>query len=419
MPSRRAVLRAVPATVLGSLAGCVNSDGTTPTTTEPGSSPSRVTSTPTAGPGEVRWRRSLDGIVTHRPVLVDGTLFVGTEQGTVAALSATDGGRLWEVGTETPVQGRPTVARETVLVVGGERGLNQHHTLYALAAGDGTERWRFEPNDWWLDVVGHDEKRVFVASSDDARAADGQTLYARAVSDGTDAWSVEVGDNTGGFVTDETIYVPTRRRLYAVGTDGSVGWTYGVPEYQSKTLSVAGETVALVDSEDIRQPEVHGLDAASGDTRFAFSPDWQGYTTHAADGRLFVGGGKIARIDPATGESEWTADQEAPLYDAVVDDGTLYVAGRSAGALSVESGDSAWTTDLDAAFARPIGTAGETLLLHKSAGEDDRDRHLVALDRSSGGELWEFVGETELTRPVVGEDRVYVGEGSDVVAVPV
>ena len=308
-------------------------------------------------------------------------------------------------------------------MVGGETGLGKHHTLYALAAEDGTERWRFEPNDWWLDVVGHDGERVFVASSDDVRAADGQTLYARSISDGSDAWSVEVGDNHGGFVAGETVYVPTRTRLYAVGTGGSVKWRYGVPEYQFKTLSVAGETVALVDGEDIRQPVVHGLETTSGDTRFTFSPEWQGYTTHAADGQLFVGGEKIARIDPETGESEWVVDQQAPLYDAVVVDGTLYVTGRSAGALSVEDGDLAWTTELDAAFARPIGVAGETLLLHKSAGEDDRDRHLVALDRSSGDELWEYVGETELTRPIVdggeGEGGVYVGEGSDVVAIPV
>jgi outer membrane protein assembly factor BamB len=419
MPSRRAVLHTVLATGLGSLAGCTDGDGTTPPATETQSSPPPGTSTPTAVPGEVRWRRSLDGAVAHRPVLVDGTLFVGTEQEAFAALSAPDGTRQWTVEIDTPIGGTPTVAGETVLVVGGETSLDKHHTLYALAAHDGAEQWRFEPNDWWLDVVGHDGERVFVASSDDARAADGQTLYARYLADGTDAWSVEVGDNHGGFVAGETVYVPTRTRLYAVGTSGRVDWTYEVPEYQFKTLSVAGETVALVDGEDLRQPEVHGLDAASGDTRFTFAPDWRVYTTHAAGDRLFVGGEKVARIDSGTGEREWVAEQEAPLYDAVVVDGTLYVAGRSAAALSVESGDVAWRTDLDAAFARPIDVAGGALLLHKSAGEDDRDRHLVALDRSNGDLLWEFAGETELTRPVVDESEVYVGEGSDVLAVPV
>lgn len=423
MPSRRTVMSNCLTACMAGIAGCADSGRTsdvemetnTPSTKTDTSLSTTDTSTPTPDLGDVSWRKSLDGSIEYRPTLGEQRLFVGTETGTVTALSRKDGDRRWTAETNAAVH-QPIVVGDTVLAVGGDSGDSEHDVVYAFAADDGTERWRFEPNDWWLSVLGVSDGTVFIASSDDNRESSGQTLYARSLIDGTAEWSAEIGDNEGGFVLGETIYVPTERRLYAIGTEGEKRWTYDIAEYQFNTLSVTGETVALVSAADTGQPTVHGVDAKSGDTRFTVSPDWRGYTTRAVDDGVLVGGEKIARLDPITGEVEWLAEQGAPLYNAPVVDGTMYVSLHSAVALSIESGEVDWTTNLDVYVAQPAGIAGESLLLHKSAGDDDRNRHILALDRRTGNRVWEFIGETELTTPTVGTDRAYFGERRDVAA---
>ncbi|PSP94413.1 hypothetical protein BRC91_06395 [Halobacteriales archaeon QS_4_62_28] len=421
MPSRRTYLRTCLGAGLAGVAGCLTDSGTTTPATETDASTGTTTDAPTAtatpvpAAGEIAWRESLGGTVEHRPAIGTDRLFAGTESGTVVALSRDGGVSQWTTGTDAPIQDAPVVADESVLAVSGQTALHEHHTVVAFAAGDGTEQWRFEPDDWWLGIVGVSDGTAFVASTDDHLQSDGQTLYALSLADGTKEWSVEIGDNRGGFVAGDTIYIPVFRRLYAVGTDGTTKWTYDIPEYQFNTLAVVGETVALVSAEDFEQPVVHGIDATTGEQRFTFAPEWRAYTTHAVDDSLIVGGGeKIARLDPETGETEWIADLPMALYDAPVVDGTMYVSSRTAAAVSVESGDVVWTTDLDVEFARPVGVTGETLLLHKSAGDEDRNRHVVALDRATGDRRWEFAGDAELTTPALGTDRLYFGEESEI-----
>ncbi|WP_135821937.1 outer membrane protein assembly factor BamB family protein [Halostella litorea] len=87
--------------------------------------------------GSVIWEAPA-GTVEAQPVVVDGTVFVGSTDDSVYALSAADGTVRWEFETGFDVSSRPTVADGTVHVGSGDG------TLYALAASDGTEQWRFE-----------------------------------------------------------------------------------------------------------------------------------------------------------------------------------------------------------------------------------------------------------------------------------
>ncbi|MBX0323504.1 PQQ-binding-like beta-propeller repeat protein [Halomicroarcula sp. F13] len=422
MPSRRAFL-ALAATT--GVAGCLTDGSQNPTTDDPATGSSNSTdesATPTdetdryASADHVAWTRSLRAPVVTTPTPAGDSVYVGTEDGTVAALSPSNGTEQWTYDAERTVQNAPVLAGETVLTVAGAEGLNAAHTLHAIDADSGERRWTFSPTDWWLDVVGADGDTAFVATADDHVQSSGQTLYALSLADGTEQWAVEIGDPRGGLITDERVYVPAYGRLYAFERDGTVAWEYSIPEYQYRTLSVVGDTVALVSAEDPRQPTVHGIDAEAGERRWTFE-EWNAYTTQAVGDQLLVAGDSVASLDPATGEVRWSADVSATVYDAPVADGTLYVVNEEAAAISLSDGQVAWQTPVDAYLARPSGLLDGQLVIQRSASEDDRDRHVLALDADTGETAWSFAAESRLTRLSVGDSHAFAGEDETVLAV--
>jgi outer membrane protein assembly factor BamB len=429
MPSRRRYLRACALAGL-TTAGCLTDGGestTTPSSTRPDDhTPASDTPTPTmpddttepptrTGTDRVDWETSLSGVVETSPALDGGTLYLGDANGTVTALSAADGGRRWQYGTDQPVTETPTVAGDLVLAVSGTGALHEDHVVHAVDAATGEPRWTFGPGEWWLDVLGTTGNLAVVATHDDNLQGSGETLYGVSLADGTARWSVEVGDERGGRLLDGTAYVPAYGVLDAVGTDGTRRWHRELDDYRFQSLAVAGDTVALSTGSTPEEWTVRGLDAATGEQRWTFD-DWPAHTTRAADGQLLVGGEKVARLDPATGETQWTVDVQAALYDAPVGDGTLYVAGDEVAGIATDDGTVAWRTPLDAHLASPEGIADGTLVVHRSESRDDRNRHVRGFDAASGDPLWTFAGRWSLTDPVVGAGRAFVAERHNVLA---
>ncbi|MFB6169506.1 MAG: PQQ-binding-like beta-propeller repeat protein [Haloarculaceae archaeon] len=431
MPSRRHLLHAC-AGALAALAGCSTGDrsspanGTdTPTRTQTETPTETPTDTPTEtdtrtrqGTDRIAWEQSVDGTVSARP-LVDGDhLLVATAEGTVAALARSDGEVAWRFDRDLPIQGRPVVDGDTVVTVSGNTGLYEHQVVYAVDRATGEERWSFAPEEWWLSVLGTDGERAFVATHDDHLQSEGETLYALSLGDGTAEWSVEVGDVRGGDVLGRAVYVPSTNVVDAVALDGTRRWAYEGGQYQYATLTAAGGTTSFVTASDPLEPTVHGLATETGEKRWAFD-DWRAHTTRTAGDRLFVGGAKVARLDPADGSVQWEADHPAALYDAPVADGTLYAVGDAAAAIATDDGDVGWTTSLDADVSSAAGLEAGRLLVHQSATQDDRDRHLLALDADDGGRAWTFAGRHPLTDPAFADGRAYLGERENVLALSV
>jgi len=67
-----------------------------------------------------------------------GRVYAATGYGTVVALDATSGAKVWEQKIGEPARGAPTVAQGKVFAV------SQANVLYALNAGDGVEAWTFK-----------------------------------------------------------------------------------------------------------------------------------------------------------------------------------------------------------------------------------------------------------------------------------
>src|SRR5688572_2423850 len=95
------------------------------------------------GPGPVgdpvlRWQFETDGRVDSTPAVVDGVVYVGSDDGNIYAVAVDTAEERWRFTTGGAVDSSPAIA-SGVVYVGSADG-----SFYALDASSGEERWRFE-----------------------------------------------------------------------------------------------------------------------------------------------------------------------------------------------------------------------------------------------------------------------------------
>ncbi len=414
------------------VAGCQGVQDRTPaetptesvTRTAPGTEPTE-TEQPESGGTEdhVVWRQAVSGKLEHRPALDGGLAFVGTEGGTVAALSATDGRIQWSETPDESISGPVVAENGTVLAVASPYEVNPKHTLYAFDADNGALQWEFPSTSWWLSILGVDGDTAFVGTRDDALDTEGETLYALSLDDGTERWSAEIGDPFESVVTEDRVFVKSFGGLVAAGRDGTRDWEY--EEEGLKYLTVAGDTVAFLSESYEDDDTVVGLDAATGTRSWTFD-DFVPESVTAVGDQLLVGGDSLASLDDATGETLWTAEVAASPSEPPHADGTVYVVGDQAAAVSLDDGTLEWRSSVDisaeetsraAHSVEPAGLLDGQLLLQRSLSSDDLDRHLLALDTTTGDRAWSYTADSDLTGFAVGESLAYAGRADTVLAV--
>ncbi len=84
----------------------------------------------------VKWKFKTEGPVLSSPVMVDGTVYVGSHDGNLYALSAQTGEKKWAFPTNGPVVSSPTVY-DGVVYFG-----SMDASLYAVDATNGEQLWR-------------------------------------------------------------------------------------------------------------------------------------------------------------------------------------------------------------------------------------------------------------------------------------
>ena len=164
---------------------------------------------------------NLTGMVrSSSAVGTDGTVYVGSDDGYLYALSA-DGSTKWKYKTGGPVTSSPALGFEGTVYVGSDDG-----HLYALSA-DGSTKWKYKTggNVTSSPAVSAEDVEVVYFGSDDGY------LYALNGDDGSLKWP---GYKTGGAVSSSPavahgiVYVGSEDgNLYALhATNGSVKWKY-------------------------------------------------------------------------------------------------------------------------------------------------------------------------------------------------
>lgn len=267
---RRGLLRALDATV-GATEWTVTPpgvpDGTPAVTAERVLVSTRPPADPDAGTlvaydrsGEEVWRESFGGRLTASPTVHDGSVYVGTWDGSLRAYEVEDGTERWRV--------RFADERQTGSV---------------------------------FDAVAVTDSRLFVAV-DGSRAAG---LYALSTGDGEEVWRAmeRVRFATGPVAHGDRVAVTDLTGQAAVfdAADGEFVWRVGFSDRQATPPAMTGESLYVADE------SVWAFALADGDRRWLV--DSRVGATHrptVGDRSLFVSGGEgVAALAPADGETRW------------------------------------------------------------------------------------------------------------------
>lgn len=310
------------------------------------------------------------------PVVMDGKIFVGSQDGHFYAVDLEAGGPLWSFKADGPI-----IASAAVL---GDRVFfgDTHGIVYALAVGDGAEHWRFETEgkiEGGINTLaggGEEPDRIYVGSHD-------YFLYCLDGSTGAELWKAE----TGNYV----VATPSLVR----SADGSLDLTFGGCDGLLHVLPADGV----------------------GDKREIEIGAYVANTSAVRDGICYVAhnGGEVVAIDISSGETVWTT-KTGIEYTAspAVDETHLYVAGPDKRLVAYDrvTGEEAW------AFLARRSLSSSPLLSAGVVWQGGNDGRLYAVDRKTGEELWSYELGAQIkaspaasrgTLVVCGEDGVVYG----------
>lgn len=308
---------------------------------------------PTHAPGEVVWSLDLGTEVWSSPIVTDGNVVVGGNDGIVRAVDLATGDHEWEFEVDGAVRAEVAVA-DGALLVNSDGG-----SLYALS-DQGEELWR---------------------------ASTGNPPRARDVYDGYASRPVVAGD---------TVIVGSRDgTVYAFGlSDGQPRWTFSTSGAISADIAYA-DGVLFVPSQD---SNLYALDAVTGLQVWSASLGAAILSSPAVDDGVVVTGSrstKVVAFDARTGEERWSIDMAPSWAEAAVtiSDGVAYFGSSAAGtitAVSLATGEVAWQSPVGGwPWARPTVSDGHVYATSARLREHEPwNAAVYALDVETGMSVW-------------------------------
>lgn len=332
----------------------------------------------------IAWRVQTGGPVRSSPVIVGGTLFVGSTDGKVYALDAATGAARWQYAAGASVSATPAVANGVVVVEaidGSIHGISQTtgRRNWRIATGaDAKLAWGYESGDNWTSsptIVGN---TVLVGSGDGA-------LYALDLATGRTRWKAETKGrirSTPAVSGDQVVVGSFDGHVYSFDrTTGKEKWSFA-----TEGVNFASDTFGY------DRKSIQSSPAIAGDVVLA----------GARDG-FFYG------IDLATGKERWRVDHKISWVNCspAVSDGLAFIGSSDAQflqAVDVKTGAQRWRADtLGVIWASP-SVAGGVVYTPTTRGP------LYAFDKNTGKELWRvrFTGGT-YSSPTIDGNRLYIG----------
>ena len=275
--------------------------------------------------GELQWSYKTSGAVYSSPILADGAIFVGTEDGSVYALDSATGDFRWDYKTGGPIYSSPAVANE-VLYVGSKDGY-----LHALDAAGGGFLWKYQ--------------------------TEGEIHFPAIVTEGT----VTVGSGDGHVYNLDA-------------ATGNLLWKYQTGGVISRFPEAYNE-VLYIGSSDIETPKVSALDVTNGELLwvYEFRSGWGSpHCTATADGVVYVGWGSyVHALDAYSGKSLWAYEISGSASRPAVVGGVVYIGTRNPAnvyALSVETGDLLWRYEADSDVWSVHAASNDVIYLSREDG---------------------------------------------------
>lgn len=295
--------------------------------------------------GEVVWEYLSGWPSSSTPAVTGDTVISVVRPGIVVALDRLTGAVKWEIVTGSPILSSPVVADGTVYLGSGDSN------VHALDVATGEHRWAFPTGNWVIEGPAYSDGTVAVASLD-------SDLYI-------------VGDRTA--------------RLQLIYNTGRGRHLSGGPAIQGDKVYFGTEdgSVWALDRHARTYPFERGI---------LF---WKV--------NLYIWG--ILPV-PVQKGSIWTKQVVAGMTKGIaVAPDAVYAGGRlgKVSAVDPESGDELWGTNVGSEVTSSPTVAGQTVMV------GTMDGRVVGLNRSSGEIVWDFQTGLKVTAsPVVAEGTLFV-----------
>jgi outer membrane protein assembly factor BamB len=310
----------------------------------------------------VAWKFKTGDSVKSSPVIADGKVFVGSDDGNVYALGLKDGQKVWATKTEGPVQA-PPLYLEGAVYVGSSDGF-----LYALDAATGTVRWKYETQD------------KILGAANWTKSPKG------------DATWILVGSYDS--------------RLHAVDArTGEAVWTFQSQNYINGSPAI-WDAKAVFGGCDAHLRMISMADGSeAGDVEAG---------AYIAGSAAVSAANQLLCVDLVQKKIAWTwTDRDFPIQSSPALSADLVLFGSQdmlLHAVRRDTGKSAWTMETRGQVNSSPVVCGDKVVF----GSDDGRVYLVKL--ADGKELWSYeIGQPVTTCPAVAAGMVVVGADDDCV----
>jgi outer membrane protein assembly factor BamB len=297
-------------------------------------------STAPEGPSNLTlaWKFTTNGAVISSPSVVNGIVYVGSQDKNIYAIGAWSGNLIWNFTTQGAIESSPAVANGKVYT-GGDDGY-----VYCLDAYNGTLLWKTFVNGDLPYTYGSlvlksspavAEDRVYIGSLDGY-------LYALNANNGNVVWKTETEGPIGSSpaVADGAVYFtseePTAGALYKLdASNGDVVWKQQLPyehQFTGGTEMLGSPSVAagmVFASANLRT--YYGINATTGDVVWTFTdPVAMEFIVSSpiyVDGKIFIiDKFNIACLDATNGNTIWSFFTGDELYvSPSYADGKIYI----------------------------------------------------------------------------------------------
>ncbi len=322
----------------------------------------------------VKWQFQTEGAIWSSPVLADGVVYFGSDDGHFYAVDAQTGIQKWRFETGDDVRSSAAVAGGLVYfesydgylyalnpqdgqpvwkfrLAGGDvlklrpayddylssplvadgvvyaGAVDPRHCLYALDARTGQEKWNFSPASG-VDIV-HSSPALFNDTL--YFGGDFNNFYALDAKTGQAKWTFKTSGtlNYAPAVGDDgTVYFSSKDTfLYALnGQTGELKWKNNLAgsSWVTSSPAIVGGLV-YAGTSDGRQ--LFAVDVATGQTVWkAIGYGYVWSSPAVAEGMVYVGGGRLNALDAKTGQKVWEFQPKGYVYSTpLVAGGVVYV----------------------------------------------------------------------------------------------
>ena len=345
---------------------------------------------------QILWTYKTNDAVKTSPAVVNGTVYVGSDDGYVYALSAANGSLIWKYNTYGPVQSSPAVV-DGVVYIGGYHS----HSVFALNASSGDLIW-----------------------SSPTTSVYPNEISAPAVTNGL----VYIGVTDSGFGGE----------LYAFNQlTGNLSWKYNPGSWLSSSPAVYADKIYLGTSAG----DVIALNAKSGQPSWAHHIRLDNSTSSsggdyplscslsASDGLVYVGlsAQKIQALNASNGALVWSGSVVGGVSFStpVVANGVVYVSTTLGGtfgllqsggvtALDAKTGAFLWNHVVGSIRYSSPAVANDTVFVGSDEGgsifKPSSGHMIYALNISTGATVWTYTTGSEVySSPAIANGIVYVG----------